>query len=518
VALTRISSGETTPAKAAPEVHTTAKAASPCIVVIFGISGDLSGRLLFPSLYNLGHAGLLPQQFAVIGFANDIPDQEHLRVHIREALQSVRTSLETATVDWLISRLRYIKGDFNDSTGFQQLVSMLAQVEQEYQTEGRILFYLATAPQFFLEIARRLSEAGLLDEREGKWRRLIIEKPFGVDLNSARELNRGLTALAAESQIYRIDHYLGKETVQNILVFRFGNGIFEPIWNRRYIDHVQITVAETLGVEARGHYYDRTGALRDMVPNHLVQLLTFTAMEPPTSFSAHALHNEQMKVLEVVPPVQMAQCDARVVRAQYEAGTLHGRPVPGYRQEPFVSPDSQTETYAALKLAVDNWRWAGVPFYLRTGKRLAVRRSTITIQFRNVPLSLFRSSSTTLPEANRLVINVQPEERIDIEFAAKVPGPEITPSEVAMRFSYGEYFGAEPKTGYETLLYDAMIGDASLFKRGDIIEGGWAIVDPIIEGWAQGACPLHSYAAGSEGPREAEDLLRRDGREWRPLV
>jgi glucose-6-phosphate 1-dehydrogenase len=485
--------------------------------VIFGITGDLSGRLLFPSLYNLAVAGLLPAEFAVVGFANDLPGVEELRTHLSECLRAARTSVDAKKLEWILSRVSYIKGDFTDAGRFEQLVSTLRDVEQRYGTQGNVLFYLATAPQFFLEIARRLSAAGLLHESEGRCRRLIIEKPFGVDLSSARELNRGLTALLAESQIYRIDHYLGKETVQNILVFRFGNGIFEPIWNRRYIDHVQITVAETLGVEARGRYYDHTGALRDMIPNHLVQLLTFTAMEPPTSFAAHALHTEQMKVLEVIPPVQIGECDTRVVRAQYEAGSTQGHAVPGYRQEPLVAQDSQTETYVALKLAVDSWRWAGVPFYLRTGKRLAVRRTTVVIQFRKVPLSLFRSSSHVMPEANRLVINVQPEERIDIEFAAKVPGPEITPSQVAMRFSYGEYFGAEPKTGYETLLYDAMIGDASLFKRGDVIEGGWAIVDPIIDGWSHGKCPLHSYAAGSGGPQEADELLRRDGREWRPL-
>jgi glucose-6-phosphate 1-dehydrogenase len=487
------------------------------VVVIFGITGDLSGRLLFPSLYNLALAGLLPPEFAIVGLANDLPGAEELRAYLSESLRAARQPVDPQKLEWMLARLSYIKGDFTDAGKFQQLVSTLREVEQQYGTQGNVLFYLATAPQFFLEIAQRLNEAGLLRESEGRCRRLIIEKPFGEDLSSARELNRGLTALLAESQIYRIDHYLGKETVQNILVFRFGNGIFEPIWNRRYIDHVQITVAETLGVEARGRYYDHTGALRDMIPNHLVQLLTFTAMEPPTSFAAHALHTEQMKVLEVIPPVEIGECDARVVRAQYEAGAAQGRAVPGYRQEPFVAQGSPTETYVALKLAVDNWRWAGVPFYLRTGKRLAVRRTTVVIQFRKVPLSLFRSSSDILPEANRLVINVQPEERIDIEFAAKVPGPEITPSQVAMRFSYGEYFGAEPKTGYETLLYDAMIGDASLFKRGDVIEGGWAIVDPIIDGWSHGKCPLHLYAAGSEGPQEGDDLLRRDGREWRPL-
>ncbi len=330
-------------------------------------------------------------------------------------------------------------------------------------------------------------------------------------------LNRRLTEVAEEGQIYRIDHYLGKETVQNILVLRFANGIFEPVWNRRYIDHVQITVAETVGVETRGGYYDHTGALRDMVPNHLMQLLTLTAMEPLSTFSPPALHNEQMKVLEAIPPLGARDCGLCTVRAQYQAGGVSGAPVPGYRQESRIAPDSRTETYVAMKLSVDNWRWAGVPFYLRTGKRLARRRTEVAIQFRKPPLTLFRNASLKLPQANRLVVEIQPEESIALEFEAKVPGPSVTVQPVAMRFCYRDYFGRKARTGYETLLYDAMIGDASLFKRGDVIEASWGVIEPVLKAWEQSSADLSFYDAGSDGPEAASEMVRRDGREWRPL-
>jgi glucose-6-phosphate 1-dehydrogenase len=375
-------------------------------------------------------------------------------------------------------------------------------------TGRNCLFYLATAPEFFLEIAQRLGRAGMLNETGGRWRRLVVEKPFGRDLDSARQLNRDLTQVAEEAQIFRIDHYLGKETVQNILVLRFANGIFEPVWNRRYVEHVQISVAETVGVENRGGYYDHTGALRDMVPNHLLQLLTLTAMEPPSSFSPAALHNEQVKVLESIPPLGKRDCGLCTVRAQYQS----------YREEPRVAPDSSTETYTALKLAVDNWRWAGVPFYLRTGKRLATRRTEVVIQFRKAPLTLFRNAAVALPSANRLWIRIQPEESISLEFDAKQPGPSVTVRPVQMRFCYRDYFGLGGRTGYETLLYDAMIGDASLFKRGDVIEAGWAVVEPVLQAWEHPLAPLAFYPAGSEGPLEAAELLKRDGYEWTPLT
>jgi glucose-6-phosphate 1-dehydrogenase len=495
------------------------KPAGPCVLVIFGITGDLTRRLLFPSLYHLAVAGLLPKEFAVVGFAIDDLSEDAVREHLGSALRDAAgDGADAGLIGWLIERVHYIHSDFEEAGAFGRLDGLLKSLDRESGTGGNYLFYMATAPDFFLQIAQQLARAGLLREAQGQWRRLVIEKPFGHDLDSARELNRQLTPLADERQIYRIDHYLGKETVQNILVLRFANGIFEPIWNRRYVDHVRITVAETLGVEMRGRYYDHTGALRDMFPNHLLQILSFVAMEPPNSFLASALHNEQAKFLEAVQPLHIQECDSHVVKAQYGAGEIDGHPAPAYRAEPFVASDSTTDTYVAVKLAVDNWRWAGVPFYLRTGKRLKARRTRAIIVFRKAPLSLFRNSSATLPDSNSLVINIQPQENIVQEFAAKVPGPGIAAAQVAMQFSYSEYFGSAPRTGYETLLYDAMIGDASLFKRGDVIEAGWGIVQPVVDAWAQGSCPLHFYPAGSEGPVEADEMLRRDGREWRPLA
>jgi glucose-6-phosphate 1-dehydrogenase len=495
------------------------KAAGPCSVVIFGASGDLTRRLLFPALYNLAQDGLLPEEFAVIGFARHPLTDDRLRSQFRDCVRDAAhdSPASGATLEWLASRLYYVQSDFTDPDGYRRLAEKLDQAGGAHGTSGNCLFYLATAPDFFLEVAERLAGAGLLAQTGGRWRRIVVEKPFGRDLDSARELNRGLTRVAGEEQIYRIDHYLGKETVQNILVLRFANGIFEPIWNRRYIEHVQITVAETVGVELRGGYYDRTGALRDMVPSHLLQLLALTAMEPPSSFSPAALQNEQVKVLAAVPPLGTKECGLCTVRAQYQAGTAGAAGLPGYRQEPRVDPNSETETYVAMKLAVDNWRWAGVPFYLRTGKRLAARKTEVVIQFRKAPLTLFRSASVTLPSANRLCIRIQPEEAISLEFAAKVPGPSVTVRPVEMRFSYRDYFGRANRTGYETLLYDAMAGDASLFKRGDMIEAAWAVVQPVLEAWSHPLVALDFYPAGSEGPASAEELMLRDGYQWAPL-
>ncbi len=494
--------------------------AGPCTLVIFGVDGDLAKRLLFPALCNLMQEGRLPEEFAVVGFGRTSLSEEQLREKMRQNLHDAdgEFSGNPAVIDWVVSRLSFVQSDFTNPDGYQQLAAKLREIDQTRRNGGNYLFYLATAPEFFLDVTQHLGKAGLLDQANGQWRRVVVEKPFGRDLESARELNRELTKVAREEQIYRIDHYLGKETVLNILVLRFANGIFEPIWNRRYIDHVQITVAETLGVETRGGYYDHTGALRDMVPNHLLQLLSLTAMEPPSAFSAAALRSEQVKVLYAVPPLGERDCGLCTVRGQYEAGNLMGSAVPGYRQEARVAPDSQTETYVAMKLAVDNWRWAGVPFYLRTGKRLSARRTEVAIQFRKAPLTLFRTASVTLPQANRLVIHIQPEESISLEFAAKAPGPEVTVSPVAMRFCYRDFFGFKNRTGYETLLYDAMMGDASLFKRGDMIEAGWGIIDPVLKAWEQGAGDLHPYAAGTDGPDAARELLSRDGHEWRPLA
>jgi glucose-6-phosphate 1-dehydrogenase len=483
--------------------------AGPCALIIFGITGDLSRRLLLPALYNLAQQQALSNNFAVIGFASSDVGEQALRDAIVEDLRkAIGPEADDAVIEWLASRVRYIASNFEDEAGWKRLVETLSRAETEYRTEGNCLFYLATAPDCFLTVTQQLARQGLTNEQNGHWRRIIIEKPFGHDLESARALNRELLSVVRDDQIYRIDHYLGKETVQNIIVFRFGNGIFEPIWNRRYIDHVQITVAEALGVEQRGRYYDHTGALRDMVPNHLVQLLALTGIEPPSSFSPHALQNEQVKLLEAVQPIDPEQCKMCVVRGQYK----------GYRAEPYVDPLSQTETYVSLKFTVDNWRWAGVPFYVRTGKMLQARDSKIVVHFRKAPLELFRRSGASLPEPNSLVLAIQPQETILIEFDAKVPGPKIETSTVQMQFDYRRAFGDQHQTGYETLLYDAIIGDASLFKRADMIEAGWALIQPILAAWAAGrGGSLNEYEPGSDGPEAADELIRRDGRAWRPL-
>ncbi len=490
---------------------------SPCTVVIFGASGDLAQRLLVPALYNLAEMRLLPERFAVIGMARTEWSAAAFRARLEQAVAEAEDEpLDEGAVARALHTVDYVAADFDDDAGWQRLADSLARAAGAIGSHD-CLFYLATAPELFRGVCERLAAHGLLQEVGGRWRRVVVEKPFGRDLRSARELNRALLAVMDETQIYRIDHYLGKETVQNILVFRFGNGIFEPIWNRRYVDHVQITVAETLGVEQRGGYYETAGALRDMVPNHLLQMLTLTAMEPPSSLEASGLHNEQVKVLDAIEPLQPEQCGGLSVRAQYTAGAIGGHGVPGYREEPRVSPGSSTETYAAFRLAVDNWRWAGVPFYLRTGKRLAKKKTEVVIQFRQPPLALFREASMAPPEPNHLVISIQPDETIKLRFAAKVPGPDVATTPVDMRFNYADHFGIERHTGYETLLFDAMTGDRSLFKRADMIEAGWAVVDPILVAWAAGACGLDTYAAGADGPASADALLAGDGRRWRRL-
>jgi glucose-6-phosphate 1-dehydrogenase len=380
------------------------------------------------------------------------------------------------------------------------------------------LFYLATAPDYFAPVVDKLAAIGLTAESGGRWRRVIVEKPFGRDLGSARELNRDLRRALDERQIYRIDHYLGKETVQNLLVFRFSNGIFEPIWNRRYVDHVQITVAETLGVEGRGGYYEGSGALRDMVPNHMFQLISLIAMEPPISFDADAVRDEQTKVLRAVSPLSPEQVLQSTVRGQYGAGTVDGRPIASYRAEANVNPRSNTETFVAMKLDIDNWRWKGVPFYLRVGKALPKRVSEIAVTFRRPPFSLFRSTPIEKLEPNQLVINVQPDEGICLSFGAKIPGATMNIGTVPMRFSYADAFGREPATGYERLLYDALLGDQTLFQRADMVESGWSVVTPVLDVWqALAARDYPNYAAGTWGPAAARELLARDGRAWRKI-
>lgn len=490
----------------------------PCVMVIFGASGDLTKRKLIPALYNLAKSNLLSRQFAVIGIARSEMSHEEFRTKITADIKEYATSeVDDDLWDWVQRRLYYMSGGFTDDETYQKLKALLEQVDKEHGAHNNYFYYLATAPNFFGEVVKRLGTAGLANEEEGKgWRRVIIEKPFGHDLESAKALNVELKQVLHEKQIYRIDHYLGKETVQNILVFRFGNGIFEPIWNRRYIDHVQITAAESVGVEARGGYYETSGALRDMVPNHLFQLVSLTAMEPPISFEANAVRDEQSKILHAIQPMTDEEVLRRAVRGQYGEGTLKGERVPGYRTEPNVATNSSTETFVALKILIDNWRWADVPFYLRTGKRLPKRVTEVAIQFKRAPFVLFRDTAVEKLTPNRLIIHIQPDEGISMRFGAKVPGPIVKLGEVDMDFNYEDYFGKTTSTGYERLLYDCMTGDATLFQRADMVEAGWNVVKPIQDIW--NALPPRSfpnYAAGTWGPKEADDLLERDGRRWR---
>jgi glucose-6-phosphate 1-dehydrogenase len=491
------------------------KAAGKCVLVIFGASGDLTRRKLLPSLLNLAEAGLLLKNFVVLGVAVDDLSLEQFRHQVTSLLPT--SALDSEALDTVKQRLFYHRGDFSDPQLYFALESRLHELDRQFDTAGNYLFYLATASKFFAPIVHQLGECQLAQQEDGCWRRVVIEKPFGHDLDSARALNRQIKAVLGENQIYRIDHYLGKETVQNILVFRFDNAIFEPIWNRRYIDHVQITNGETVGVEHRGGYFDNAGTLRDMVPNHVMQLLSLTTMESPVSFQADAVRDEQAKVLHAVQLLDSEDVLHDSVRGQYGAGILGDQPVPAYRAEPGVSPESRTETFVALKLNIDNWRWAGVPFYLRTGKRLARRHTEITIQFKKTPFALFREVPLK-KHANQLVIQIQPVEGISLSIGAKIPGPVLRVGSVDMSFEYSKYFGTAAYTGYEVLLYDCMMGDATLFQRADMVEAGWSIVDPVLDVWA--ALPprrFPNYAAGSWGPKESEELLQRDGRDWRTI-
>ena len=485
-------------------------------MVIFGAAGDLTKRKLIPALYNLKQANLLPDKFAVIGVARAEMNDEEFRRRLRDDLNEFATeAIQPETWDWLAERLHYLSGDFGDEQTFAQLKNSLEELKGEQKAGGNYLFYLATAPQYFAPVVQKLGAAGLTAESEDSWRRVIIEKPFGSDVESAKELNRNILQVLREEQIYRIDHYLGKETVQNIMVFRFGNGIFEPIWNRRYIESVQITAAEKVGVEQRGGYYEGAGALRDMVPNHLLQLVTLTAMEPPISFKANAVRDEQAKVLHAIQCPTPEEAGRRSVRGQYAAGNVGGESVPAYRSEPNVAPDSNTETFVALKLLIDNWRWADVPFFLRTGKRLAARDTEIAIMFKRAPFVLFRDTPIDELTRNRLVLHIQPDEGVSLRLGAKVPGAILNIGAVDMDFDYEDYFGNVSSTGYERLLHDCMVGDATLFQRADQVEAGWAVVEPIQKAWAEGPPPdFPNYEAGSWGPRESDELLERDGCRW----
>jgi glucose-6-phosphate 1-dehydrogenase len=497
-----------------------ATVASPCTLVIFGASGDLTKRKLIPALYNLTRSRHLPENFAVVGFAFDPMTTEQFRDKLTAEVKDLSGEpIDQELWNSCCERIYYMQGNFDDPAAYEKLKELLADVDARHQTRGNHLYYLATSPSFFAKVIAQLGAAKMVAEDGGVWRRVIIEKPFGHDLQSSIALNAEIGKVLLERQIYRIDHYLGKETVQNLMVFRFANGIFEPIWNRRYIDHVQITVAETVGVEQRGGYYEHAGALRDMVPNHILQLVAMTAMEPPISFAGDAVRDEKAKVIHAIKPLHPEECTSCVVRGQYGPGKIEGQLVPGYRDEPNVDPHSNTETFAAMKMSVDNWRWAGVPFYVRTGKRLAARVSEITIQFKEAPFVLFRQTPVENLKPNLLVVQIQPDEGIWLRFGAKVPGPAVDIGTVQMHFKYTDYFGSRPSTGYETLLYDCMIGDSTLFQRADMVEAGWTVVQPILDYWqAREPEDFPNYAAGSWGPEAANALMERDGRHWRSTM
>jgi glucose-6-phosphate 1-dehydrogenase len=486
-------------------------------MVILGASGDLTKRKLLPAIYHLERVRRLPARFAVIGVARTPQDDEGFRAHFAASLREF-AGVDAATDEVagsLASRLSYLSGEFDDPRLYQELREGLDQIDG---AEG-VLFYLAIPPNVYGTVIEMLGASGLAASPDKGWRRIIVEKPFGSDLSSARELNRLAHRHFDEKQVFRIDHYLGKETVQNLLVFRFANGMFEPIWNRRYIDHVQITAAETVGVERRAGYYERAGALRDMVQNHLMQLLTLVAMEPPTSFTAESVRDRKLDaLLSVQPLIEGGQGLEHVVRAQYGSGWVNGVDVPGYLEEHGVARASTTETYAALRLHLDSWRWAGVPFFLRTGKRLPKRTTEIAIQFRRPPLEIFRRVSPSPVTANLLVVNVQPDEGISVRFEAKLPGMRMQLAPVMMNFRYKAAFGGDVPEAYETLLLDAMLGDPTLFSRHDFAEASWALITPIHEAWASGRVgTIPQYEAGEWGPREAETLIGAEGRRWRTL-
>jgi glucose-6-phosphate 1-dehydrogenase len=493
------------------------KVGDACVMVIFGAAGDLTGRMLIPALYNLAKAGLLSREFAVVGVARTAMSNEEFQAKAFEDVKKFCTDcVDDDLWEWFKRRFYYFQGEFADDKMYSGLKEFLVKIDADHSAHQNVFYYLATAPSFFGTIVEKLAANGLMQQSNDHWRRVIIEKPFGHDLESAKALNQQLLKVADETQIYRIDHYLGKETVQNIMAFRFANGIFEPIWNRRYIDHIQISVAETVGVEGRGSYFDHAGSARDMVPNHIMQLISLTAMEPPISFDANAVRDEQAKILHAIQPLSDEDVLGRTVRGQYGAGTENGQPAAAYRTEPSVAPDSRTETFVAMKLLIDNWRWADVPFYLRTGKRMPVRNTHIVIQFRRAPFVLFRDTPVEHLMPNQLVLHIQPEEGISLRFAAKVPGPVMRLGGVDMNFEYQEYFGKQPSTGYERLLHDCMIGDQTLFQRADMVEAGWAVVSPMLDIWR--ALPprnFPNYASGTWGPKDADDMMEKDGRRWR---
>jgi glucose-6-phosphate 1-dehydrogenase len=483
--------------------------APPCAFVIFGAAGNLTKRLLVPALCNLAAARLLPEHFALVGVARADGDAESFRADLRSA---------TPIADRLLQHTTYLRGDFDDPNTYMRLAAHLGSL-QPHRASANRLYYLATPPDSFSLVSDHLGRSGLSRETNGCWRRIVVEKPFGTDLRTAQNLNHRLLCSFAEHQIYRIDHYLGKETVQNLMVLRFANGLFEPLWNRQHIDHVQITVAEAATVGSRGKYYDAVGALRDMVPNHLFQLLMLAAMEPPVRFDAEAVRTEKGKVLDALPHLTADAIVDHAVRGQYGSGTIDGKAIEAYRRTSNVSPQSTTESFVALRLSIDNWRWAGVPFYLRTGKAMTARKTEIAVKFKHAPFAMFRNSPIEHLVSNFLVLRIQPDEGIALHFNAKVPGQTLRTDGVRMDFRYSDHFKVAPTTGYETLLYDCMCGDATLFQRAEDVEAGWRVVQPILDAWRETpARDFPNYPAGSLGPASADELIARDGRRWRDLT
>ena len=491
-------------------------------MVIFGASGDLTRRKLIPALYNLSVEQRLPAGFSLLGYGRSEMGDEEFRRKMRDAVKEFSRPGVESEPAWgsFAQGLYYLAGDYEESKGYLRLKEFLAKIDRERSNRGNKIFYLATPPDLYAPVIQQIAAAGLAGKgaRDAGWTRIVIEKPFGSDLESARALSRELHEVFDEEQVYRIDHYLGKETVQNLMIFRFANTIFEPIWTRQYVDHVQITVAESGGILGRGGYYEEAGVARDMLQNHLLQLLTLVAMEPPTAIEADAVRNEKVKILHAVRLFTPEEVETFVERGQYARGIVDGKEVPGYREEERVAPDSVTPTYVGVRFEIDNWRWAGVPFYLRSGKRLPKRVTEIAIQFKLPPLILFRQAGVEDMEPNMLTLNIQPDEGITLRFAAKVPGQATRIRPVNMEFDYGTSFGVEEPTAYERLLLDAMVGDRTLFARRDEVEKAWALVMPILEAWdAHRPTDFPNYEAGSWGPPAARALIERDGRRWRRL-
>ena len=489
--------------------------AEPCSVILFGASGDLAKRKVIPAMFDLAQNNSLGERYAIVGFARTPMTDDSFRATIGEAAKTISEVGPIDPAKWndFSSNLYYSAGEYGDPNSYANLAKRLAEIDAEKKLGGNRLFYLSTPPEVYPDIVEQLGRAGLArPANPNSWVRIIIEKPFGRDLASARALNKIVLNVFEEKQVYRIDHYLGKDTVQNLLVLRFGNGIFEPLWNRNYVDHVQITAAETLGVERRGGFYETAGALRDMIQSHVLQLTSLVSVEPPASFDATAVRNEKIKILQSIRPYNLEMVAQSVVRGQYSPGSSDGKKLAGYRDEPGVNPNSRTETFVAMRVLIDNWRWAGVPIYLRTGKRLAKRTTEIMIQFRCAPHIVFRERDV---EPNRLVLNIQPDEGISVSFGAKRPGTDMGIGNVTMNFSYREAFGGASRSAYATLLNDCLRGDATLFDRGDSVEAAWSLVDPILDVWSAartGTVP--TYPAGTWGPKESDQLLERDGRQW----